>query len=381
MISWIQRSFQQHFRIVFAVLLGITIISFIMTIGAGPGIGRGDRQVLERKFFGHNLESNEEMRSIVFDAALSIEFELGYTGLDQEQLKNYALERVAALHLAEEWHIPEPGSADEQIAFIKSLPRFRDSKTGQFDANAYATYRAGLQNGGRVSEADIARVLDDDLQVRKVRELLDGPGYVLNADVKSQLLRTDTTWMIATATVDYASFNPTISPSDAELTKYFQDNAARYEIPVRTVASSADFAAANYLARVKVTDAEVRAYYDANPGQFPAPAAKGVPAALKPKSDPAADFAAVRPQVESALKLDRAKQLAAKAASDLAYALYETKTAPGPATDAFLAAHQLTPRALGTLHRARPVRPNSADRRKSPGSPPSSTPSIPSPTP
>jgi len=33
MISWIQRSFQHHFRMVFGVLLAVTIISFIFTIG------------------------------------------------------------------------------------------------------------------------------------------------------------------------------------------------------------------------------------------------------------------------------------------------------------------------------------------------------------
>ena len=40
MISWIQKYFQHHFRIIFAVLLAVTIISFIFTIGASPGIGR-----------------------------------------------------------------------------------------------------------------------------------------------------------------------------------------------------------------------------------------------------------------------------------------------------------------------------------------------------
>ena len=39
MISWIQRYFQHHFRTIFTVLLGVTIISFIFTIGAAPGLG------------------------------------------------------------------------------------------------------------------------------------------------------------------------------------------------------------------------------------------------------------------------------------------------------------------------------------------------------
>jgi len=50
MISWIQRYFQHHFKTIFAVLLAVTIISFIFTIGASPGIGRGDRRVIDRQF-------------------------------------------------------------------------------------------------------------------------------------------------------------------------------------------------------------------------------------------------------------------------------------------------------------------------------------------
>src|SRR5438046_1492952 len=55
MISWIQRTFQQHFKAVFIGLLAITIASFIFTIGAAGGIGRADRTVLKREFFGYNL--------------------------------------------------------------------------------------------------------------------------------------------------------------------------------------------------------------------------------------------------------------------------------------------------------------------------------------
>ena len=52
MISWIQKYFQHHFKTIFAVLLAVTIISFIFTIGAAPGIGQADRRVTERRVFG-----------------------------------------------------------------------------------------------------------------------------------------------------------------------------------------------------------------------------------------------------------------------------------------------------------------------------------------
>ena len=302
MISWIQRSFQHHFRTVFAVLLAITIISFILTIGATPGIGRADRRVVSRDFFGYNLASRDEMGRVMNDAGLSLELQIGANGgLDENQVRNYALQRVAALHLADAWHVPA-ATTGEETAFIRELRIFAD-QSGSFDAARYANFRASLRGGAGTSEADIARVITDDIRAQKAEQLLNGPGYVLPDDVRSQLILADTTWTVATATVDYASFQPSIKPTETELAKYYQENEFRYEIPVRIAATYLDFPAAAYLSDVKgVTDAKA--------------------------------------------KLDKAKRLAAKAASDTAYALYETKVTPGAALDAFLSARKLTPKPL-----------------------------------
>jgi peptidyl-prolyl cis-trans isomerase D len=345
MISWIQREFQHHFRTIFAVVLVVTIVSFIVTIGATPGVGRVDRQVVVRDFFGHNLSSPADVQQLLTDARLSVELEAGEMGMNEEQLKDYAFQRAAALHLADQLHLPAATSVELE-GYIRNLRVFADDK-GQFDAQRYASFRANLQTNGGLTEGDVARVLSDDVRMGRVQHLLEGPGYVLPGDVADQLARTDTSWTIGIATVDYASYQPEISPSDADLGKFYDQNAFRYEIPPRVVASYVDFPAAGFQSQVTVTDDEVRASYDANPARFPAPAktppAK-TPAAANisaPAANPAADFAAVKPQVEAALKQDKARQLAAKAASDVAFALYENKVAAGTALDGFLASRQL----------------------------------------
>jgi peptidyl-prolyl cis-trans isomerase D len=352
MISWIQRYFQHHFKTIFAVLLAVTIISFIFTIGASPGIGRGDRRVVDRYFLDYNVSLPDDQRRLFGDAQLSAQLQLGaFGGLDADQIQNYAFQRAATLYLADQWHIPAATTAEIADA-IKNLRIFA-GENGQFDPKQYASFRDNLRTGSRgVTESDIARVIGNDVRVEKVNKILAGPGYVLPADVKSQLLRADTTWTLALATVDYAAFKPDIKPTDAELTKFFEENSFRYEIPPRVVATYVDFPATNYLPEVNVTEADVRAYYDANPARFPKPAdAKpAAPDAKAPatpaKTDPAADFALVRPQVEAALKLERARKLAEKAASDFALALYEAKVANGPALDTFLATRKLQAKPL-----------------------------------
>ena len=237
MISWIQRYFAHHFKTIFAVLLATTIISFIFTIGASPGIGRGDRRVVEREFFGYNLSLQDESQRLMGDASLSANLQLGSASdLDADQIQNYAFQRAGVLHLADEWHIPA-STTTEVADMIKTLRLFT-GQDGQFDPKAYATFRDNLKTNPRgITEADIARVIGEDVRSKKVQDLLAGPGYVLSSDVKLQLSRADTSWTLATATADYASFTPALKATDADLAKYFDENSFRYEIPPRVVAS------------------------------------------------------------------------------------------------------------------------------------------------
>ncbi|MEO5959840.1 MAG: SurA N-terminal domain-containing protein [Opitutaceae bacterium] len=356
MISWIQRYFQHHFRTIFSVLLGVIIISFVFTIGAGPGIGRADRRVADRYFLDYNLNLPRDQQRLFGDAQLSAQLQLGsFSNLQSEQIQNYAFQRATAIHLADQWHIP--AATDAEIAeTIKTLRMFA-GQDGQFDAKAYSTFRDNLRTTpGGLKEADIRRVLGNDVRGDKVNKLLAGPGYVLPADIKNQLARADTTWTLSTATTDYAAFKPEIKPTDGDLTKFFEENAFRYEIPPRVVATYLDFPSAAHLPNVTVNEAEVRDFYDQNPTRFPKPLevkpAPATPALIPtPSANPDADFAAVRTQVEAALRFERAQKLAVKAASDLALALYESKIAYGPALDTFLAAKKLEQKPLAPFSR------------------------------
>jgi peptidyl-prolyl cis-trans isomerase D len=344
MISWIQRTFQQHFRVIFSLLLGVIVISFIFTIGATPGIGRGDRKVARRDFFGHNLGSQEEVQRMMLDARVSAELQFGFAELDAEQIERYGFQRAAGLHLADQLRIPAPGPA-EVAAYIRNLRAFAD-ESGQFDAARYSAFRASLKSGRGTNEGEIARVIAEDVRFEAVEKLLAGPGYVLPADVRDQVARADTRWTLATATVDYASYRPAIEPTAAQLEKFFADNGFRYQISPKVSVDYIAFPAATFVGQVAVSPADVRAYYDRDPSRFPKPAASAKPgaaaAAAPAKADPAADFAAVRPAVEAALKLEQARNLAAKAASDAAFGLYEGKIAAGAPLAAYLSSRRLT---------------------------------------
>lgn len=346
MISWIQRNLQQHFRIIFGVLLAVTIVSFIMVIGASPGIGRAGPQTQHRPFFNVDLAQQGAADRVFGDASLSAQLQGDASMLDGNQLQSYGLQRVAALALADQLKIP--AASEEEIAnYIKTLRAFA-GPDGAFDASLYAAFRDSLRTNHRVTEVDVARVLNDDLRIAHVRALLAGPGYALPDEVRDQLVRSRSTWTIAVASVDYAAYKPDIAVSEDALKRFFDDNSFRYVVPDRVGVDYVECHAADFLSQVHVTDAEVRAYYDENSSRFPPPAKKpeGDKGTLKldaaTPANPDADFAAVRPQVEQALKTDRAMQLSAKAAADLTVEIYDQKLKPGTADfTALLAAHKL----------------------------------------
>lgn len=346
MITWIQKYFQHHFRAMFAVLLGLIIISFVFITNTSGGFGRADRQMVDREFFGYNLSLQSDQQKLFGDAGLSIRLRYGaFAQLQPEQLQNYAFQRAATLHLAGQWRMPE--ATDDEIKKQIETLRLFAGQDGKFDAKAYATYRDDLKTNPRgTTQGDVRRVISDDVRAEKVQALLAGPGYVLPGEIKTRLSLLDTSWTLSTASVDYRFFKPEIKPAEAELTQFFEQSGGRYDISPRVVVSYVDFPALDLIASVNVTEVEVRAFYDGNPARFPKPAE--IPKSLLPSplvtppADPAADFAAVRAQVESTLRLERAQKLATAAASDFSVALYEAKATTPPAIEAFLAARKLT---------------------------------------
>lgn len=339
MISWIQKYFQRHFKIVFLLILAAMAVPLIVIFTPSSGIGQGGRRVLKQDFFGYNLGAAEDQARVFGDAQLSAMLQLGYSGLSEDQLKQYALQRVAALYLADQLHIP-PTTKAEIADFIKGLRAF-SSPDGEFDAQRYASFRDSLKAGGRVSEADVGRIIAADVRADKVRKLLAGPGYVLDADVKAQLTRSETVWTLGVATVDYASFNPAVHPTSEQLAKFYGDNTFRYEIPPRVETSSVFFPAASYLSQVQVTPEALKSFFDAAPGRFQKPAGDAKnPQATKPAE--AGDYDLVKNQVEAVFRMSKARQLAVKAASDFSLGLYESHLKHDQKViDSYLAAQHL----------------------------------------
>src|SRR5512138_3484732 len=104
MISWIQKYFQHHFKVIFLIVLGAMAIPLVWVFNPSSGT-RSERQVLERRVFGYNLGSAEDQSRLFGDAGLSAQLQMGYP-VEGAELQDYAFQRAASLQLAEQLHIP-----------------------------------------------------------------------------------------------------------------------------------------------------------------------------------------------------------------------------------------------------------------------------------
>jgi peptidyl-prolyl cis-trans isomerase D len=341
MISWIQRSFHKHFRWVFALVLAAMAIPLIVIFNPSSGGNRTGYKVLERPFFNVNLGNDAQKRRVFLDGNLSASLGPQFSLFaSREGVEKYSLERVAGLALADELHLPTP-TADQISRFVLTLRGFQNEQ-GQFDQKRYLNFGDLLKTGGQFTMTDANRVLRDDTRLEQLNKLIGGPGYVLPNDVKLQLVRSDSSWTVQVATLDYAGFAPVINASDEALKKFLEENSFRYDVPARPRFSYVEFKGTDYQPPVGPTEAEMRAFFSANTASFPVPADPDKKDAVTANGT-TDNFPKVRAQVEAAMKNSASARLASKAANDLTVALYEHKlTANSTELAAFLAAQHLT---------------------------------------
>ncbi len=321
MITWIQTYFQKHFRTIFAILLGLIIISFVYSFNPSGGIGHTDRQAAERPFFGHNLASEQDIGLLMRDGANSARLK-GGSQLDESMIQQYALSRIAGLAIADELHLPIP-SEKEVGTYISTLRVFQNEQ-GHFDQKRYTQFADSIKSSAQLSITDANRIFRDDTRLETVNHLIGGPGYVLPSDVRELLSLTDAKWSVAIASLDYATFDAKLNATDEALTKYFTENAFRYEVPPRAKLSVIEFKNAEFSASGPIPEGQLRTYYNTNIERFPVPADPA--ATTTPAPAVATDnLEKVRPQVEIAFRNELATRLAVKTANDFTVALYERK--------------------------------------------------------
>jgi len=326
MFTWIQTTFKKHLPVFIVLLLLLLIIPFVFTIGAMPGLGFAERKTRKLEIFGKPFTTEAQRNAFFEGASLSVFLTTGRPALDGNQLQFYAFRRAAALQYADKLGIPEP--TEENLAeFIKTLPAFQ-GPDGSYSREAYTRFRDNIAANPQADVSLINRVLRDDWRVAQVERILGGPGFVTDDEIRQVLIRNHTRWTVERATLDLSGITDPTEPTEEEIQQWFETNKIRYRLPERVRVDYALFRASEYAVKVQLTDDEISAYFEQNKSRYRQPAPE-VAEGETPPPPVEPTLEEVRDRVVADLTRIRARTLAAEAAADFAYDLFDRGLKPG----------------------------------------------------
>lgn len=270
MITWLQDTFQKHLRWLFLILLGILILTFVLTIGNQSAFtGAPSREQQEINFLGQNLASPQVQLAVSEDGQLSAMLHPErriHGGIIQQ----YTFNRVAALAIADQLGIPQP-SEEALRSYIQGRPLFQGPE-GAFSLESYNMMLNQLTSSTRFSQSQVARVLAQDYRIARVVELKGGPGFVHPYEVERIYKENNTVFDLQVGRLQMLSFFPVVDTSEENLRAFYDENTESFRIPERIMAEALSFQADSFVAFVETpAESELRDYFRLNQFRYDTP--------------------------------------------------------------------------------------------------------------
>jgi peptidyl-prolyl cis-trans isomerase D len=269
--------------------------------GSGTLAFIGKRKISQEAYLAALRQRIEAMRKEYPDLnkALIQQLNLPQQTLEEMVTQTLLLDLAKAMNLA---------ATDAEIRDrIVAYPVFqRDGKFVGFDE-----YRRIL-NWNRISIGDFEGSLRTDVLLNKVVKLLTAGVAVTPDEVWDDYRKANETAKVEYIVLEKDKVEPAAAPAEAELRAHFDKTPASYQVPEKREGDLVVLANADLKKEVKVTDADIAAYYKDNEAQFKTPAATRVARIWFPYES--RDQALVRAEAQSVLdRVERGEDFAALA--------------------------------------------------------------------
>ncbi len=182
----------------------------------------------------------------------------------KHRVLNQLIDRVLIAQEATRLHITV--SAKEVAARIESMPAFQ--RNGHFSRRLYLD----LLRYNRIEPGDFELSVKQDILTEKVKSLVAQPaGYVSSEELNSLVRLMYEKRSLSYIKISSDKFINQVKVTDADLKKYYESHKESYREPEKVTVSYLLFEPKNYTDRVKVSDAEVSKYYETHKEQFRVP--------------------------------------------------------------------------------------------------------------
>lgn len=183
---------------------------------------------------------------------------------DQPEIKRAVLEglvtqRVLASDARDAGLMP----SEEQIALLLiNIGAFQ--KDGKFDNE---TYETALKARGMNKQIFESR-LRQDIATRQLTDTYAQSGYAADTVAETLIRLNEQQRVVAVASLTTDSFLKKVQISDADVTSYYEQHAADFQLPERANVEYVMFSAETLSSAIKVSDDQIKQYYDEHATEF-----------------------------------------------------------------------------------------------------------------
>lgn len=254
---------------IFALLISVAFVSVSVPGSKNRSEAKRERKAaqLAGRLFG------EEVSRIEFAQAyqsIRLNYTLRYgnfrvTDEIYKALSTAAWQRIAMLKKAKQLGMTVTG--DQIIEMIQQQPIFQNPQTQQFDPDAYNMALQQIRSLIGLTPKQVEIHYAEEVLIQKVTRIPIQGALITDAEInKAFHLFTDK------VTVEYAaiprSLAETPKVTEEEAKNHFALNQEQFRMPEKTMVAYVQFAVADYLGEVEVTEDMVSGYYENNKERF-----------------------------------------------------------------------------------------------------------------
>jgi peptidyl-prolyl cis-trans isomerase D len=266
-------------KILFAVIIGFAAVTMVITLV--PGV------------FDNTSTNDANVFAVVRKPGI-----LGRMGIDSTTVKMTEVNQLASRQLQQqrlpEFLLPYMSQRAGQVLVQRQILKHeadrlrlqvsdedlsRELETGPFAQYLFPggkyigddAYMNFVQNFFQTSRSDFESQVKSDMELQRLQALITGGVSVADNAVRDAYKVQGTKVKFDYAVISAEDLRKSINPTDAELEKFFKDNAAKYAtaVPETRKIQYVAFDASNLPGgKPQISDAEVQAYYNQHQAQY-----------------------------------------------------------------------------------------------------------------
>jgi len=250
-------------KITMGVILGVIIISMVITLIPGLLSGAGD------------TNAPDAVASIGGQNITTVQFQQQFDQLTRNQSVPEIMRGIYARQILDEMIFQRALAYEADRLGLGVTDQEETQRIKQILPAAWAgdtwlkdRYETEVETKTGMSVAQFEELLRSQMLEERFRQLVTDGISVTPADIEQEFLWRNDKVKLDYALLKPADLAPSIHPSDAELAAWFNQNASRYQIPEKRSARYVLLDLDKLRASTQVGDDTLRAYYNANIEQY-----------------------------------------------------------------------------------------------------------------